>query len=96
MKRKNASSGLTQKAAQNQIRKLVRLARRRATRADAEDAVASALARFWETGCRWTEGRLVLEVRSRVRNMRRAQQARTAREARYQIDVDVGSYGGSD
>lgn len=98
MKDKPASKSVSQKhAAQNQIRKLVRLARRRASRVDAEDAVASALARFWETGCRWSEGRLVLEVRNRVRNARRAQQARSAREDLYQLTtVDVESYGGTD
>lgn len=83
-KRVKGTRLLQQQAAQEEIRKLTRIARRRGgTRADAEDAVASALARFWEEGCKWSEGRLVLEVKSHIRNARRAHEARTAREDRY-------------
>src|SRR5688572_12761372 len=57
--------------------------RRAASQADAADAVQQLLIDVWLRGAYWHEGRIVLHLKSLLRNERRAQARRVRREAIY-------------
>ena len=56
---------------------------RREIKADAEDALQDLMLDVWMRGSHWHEGRIVLHLKSILRNQRRAGAARAAREALY-------------
>lgn len=59
------------------------IARRLATRHEAEDALQQLMLDVWLRGSQWHEGRMVLHLKSILRNQRRAHAARVRREALY-------------
>jgi DNA-directed RNA polymerase specialized sigma24 family protein len=66
------------------LTRLQRLALRRArTPADAADAVQQLMIDVWLRGSSWHEGRIVLQLRSILRNQERSHAARVRREAEY-------------
>lgn len=66
------------------LTRLQRIALRRArTQADAADAVQQLMIDVWLRGSAWHEGRVVLQLRSILRNQERADGARARREAEY-------------
>lgn len=65
------------------LQRLRSIARRRASRADAEDAIQQLMLDVWLRGNRWHEGRCVLHLKALLRNQRRAEAARARREAEY-------------
>jgi len=76
--------------------RLQAMARRRASNDDAADAVQEALLSYWQHGCVWHEGRLVLELKSRLRNQRRARATRRQREHEYSTWHDLCQGGDDD
>jgi hypothetical protein len=73
--------------------RLQAIAHRAAPRADAEDALQDLLLDVWMRGSRWHEGRIVLHLKSILRNQRRASAARAAREALYVATQRGGTAG---
>lgn len=65
------------------LQRLRAIALRHASRADADDALQQLLIDVWLRGPQWHEGRIVLQLRSILRNQRRADAARARREAEY-------------
>jgi DNA-directed RNA polymerase specialized sigma24 family protein len=68
---------------QQLLQRLRALARRRASRADAEDAIQQLLVDVWLRGSKWHEGRVVLQLKAILRNQHRAEAARVRRELEY-------------
>lgn len=59
------------------------IGRRIAPRPDVEDALQQLMIDVWLRGATWHEGRMVLHLKSILRNQRRAHAARVRREALY-------------
>lgn len=70
------------------MRRLRAIAFRQASRPDAEDALQELMIDVWLRGAHWHEGRIVLHLKSLLRNQRRADQARARREAQYAMLMD--------
>lgn len=67
-----------------QLQRLRAIARRLApSRPDADDAVQQLLIDVWLRGSSWHEGRIVLHLKSILRNQRRADAARVRRDLEY-------------
>lgn len=53
--------------------------------ADAEDAIQQLMIDVWLRGAHWHEGRLVLHLKSLLRNQERSRAARARREEAYAV-----------
>lgn len=67
------------------LQRLRAIARRLAPRPDADDALQQLLIDVWLRGSDWHEGRIVLHLKSLLRNLRRANASRAARERMYAL-----------